>query len=386
MTTYKINDTALEKIQALAEKLSKRAIKLGLAPIAINAIGETWKTNDEGYSWRLTEIEIIGESPVIAGWKFLASLDHTLGNSPVIRSLVEVKSSWRSASPRCVHCNANRVRNHTYVLVNEAGEEKQVGSSCLKDFLGHADPSKVAALFEECGELLDYAQKSDGDFDEERSGKSSRFFDVAKFLAYVALRIRTDGFFISRKMIEEGKASGSTTGQSALTAMFDKSQDKDRPSEKDYELTSLVLDWAANLEPENTYQSNLKAIANSEAIDNSHTGLAASIFPAYNYAHPVVPADKKVSEYFGTVGEKFNLILTVAKTVCLGDSPYNRYDVRWLVTFKDENGNDFSWFTTGDWSTEDEGKKFAVKGTIKEHKEYKGIKQTIITRCKIEEK
>ena len=59
MTTYKINDTALEKIQALAEKLSKRAIKLGLAPIAINAIGETWKTNDEGYSWRLTEIEII---------------------------------------------------------------------------------------------------------------------------------------------------------------------------------------------------------------------------------------------------------------------------------------------------------------------------------------
>ena len=80
------------------------------------------------------------------------------------------------------------------------------------------------------------------------------------------------------------------------------------------------------------------------------------------------------------------MILTVAKTVCLGDSPYNRYDVRWLVTFKDENGNDFSWFTTGDWSTEDEGKKFAVKGTIKEHKEYKGIKQTIITRCKIEEK
>lgn len=29
--------------------------------------------------------------------------------------------------------------------------------------------------------------------------------------------------------------------------------------------------------------------------------------------------------------------------------------------------------------------KVVLKGTIKDHSEYKGIKQTVMTRCKIEE-
>ena len=48
---------------------------------------------------------------------------------------------------------------------------------------------------------------------------------------------------------------------------------------------------------------------------------------------------------------------------------------------KDDSGNVAIWFTSaGDMEV---GKTYRIKGTIKEHSEYKEIKQTILSRCKV---
>ena len=55
---------------------------------------------------------------------------------------------------------------------------------------------------------------------------------------------------------------------------------------------------------------------------------------------------------------------------------------------KDAAGNVYTWKTANNIGYEDaEGvwqkpEEFTIKGTVKEHSEYRGEKQTVLTRCK----
>lgn len=58
------------------------------------------------------------------------------------------------------------------------------------------------------------------------------------------------------------------------------------------------------------------------------------------------------------------------------------YGLTYLHTFV-KDGYTFTWFTSKDLEELEKGDIVTLKGTIKEHKEYKGYKQTVVTRCKI---
>ena len=60
--------------------------------------------------------------------------------------------------------------------------------------------------------------------------------------------------------------------------------------------------------------------------------------------------------------------------------------------FRDDNQNKLIWKTSkslvkwldnGEWFCPTEGDRITLKGTVKAHEEYKGEKQTVLTRCKI---
>ena len=50
----------------------------------------------------------------------------------------------------------------------------------------------------------------------------------------------------------------------------------------------------------------------------------------------------------------------------------------YMYLMTDKDGNKYKW-STSKYFNEDEDVK--LKGTVKEHAEYKGIKQTVLTRC-----
>ena len=93
-------------------------------------------------------------------------------------------------------------------------------------------------------------------------------------------------------------------------------------------------------------------------------------------------AEKKVSilnsVYVGNVGERntFSLVLKFQKRF------ESFYGDKWLNKFVDQNGNDFVYF--GNHMDLEKGEVARIKATIKEHKIYEGVKQTIIQRLKIE--
>jgi hypothetical protein len=82
------------------------------------------------------------------------------------------------------------------------------------------------------------------------------------------------------------------------------------------------------------------------------------------------------SEFIGEIGDRIELTLTVTKAITLE----SYYGTSIMHIMEDDAKNVFVWTTKA--KNFPEGKVVTLRGTIKDHKEYKGIKQTILTRCK----
>lgn len=86
--------------------------------------------------------------------------------------------------------------------------------------------------------------------------------------------------------------------------------------------------------------------------------------------------DSDISEYQGKIGERLELFLTVEKTISL-DSYYGKNTMHIM---RDDSGNCYVWTTAAkSWA---ENSEHYLMGTVKDHKMYKGVKQTILTRCR----
>ena len=88
--------------------------------------------------------------------------------------------------------------------------------------------------------------------------------------------------------------------------------------------------------------------------------------------------EKINSEWVGTVGEK---ILTTVKVMDQKtiDSIYGQTT---LISMRDETGHSFKTFTTSvatDWEI---GRTLNIKGTVKAHNEYRGVKETLLKLVK----
>ncbi len=85
--------------------------------------------------------------------------------------------------------------------------------------------------------------------------------------------------------------------------------------------------------------------------------------------------EPSISEYIGTLGQRLELIVTI-KRVYTSSNYYGAYSI---ITMEDEAGNELVWSTSPrDWK---EGETKKIRGTVKDHKIYRNIKQTLLTRC-----
>lgn len=98
------------------------------------------------------------------------------------------------------------------------------------------------------------------------------------------------------------------------------------------------------------------------------------------------------SDYIGNVKDKIELNLTFTKQF----NYESQYGDIYIYLFKDSSGNVFKWSTStccpivrtdknghNHYFGLEENVVYSVKGTIKEHSEYNGVKQNVLTRCKI---
>lgn len=84
------------------------------------------------------------------------------------------------------------------------------------------------------------------------------------------------------------------------------------------------------------------------------------------------------TEYFGNVNDKVELDLEV---VHIGGYE-TMYGFTTVYTFTDSGSHQFVWKTSSSLGEINAGDSLKLKGTIKAHSEYQGLKQTELTRCK----
>lgn len=81
------------------------------------------------------------------------------------------------------------------------------------------------------------------------------------------------------------------------------------------------------------------------------------------------------SQYQGNIGDRIVVEVTVTKALHLN----GYYGPSTMHIMNDADGNEYVWTTAAkSWA---EGSVKTIRGTIKDHKEYKNTKQTVLTRC-----
>lgn len=96
-------------------------------------------------------------------------------------------------------------------------------------------------------------------------------------------------------------------------------------------------------------------------------------------------ARKAISQYVGNVGDKINAVVTFDHSAYFETHFGWQAMTMYVHTFRDENGNALVWKTSSaSLGNLTEGDAVLLKGSIKEHGEYKDEKQTYLTRCKVE--
>jgi hypothetical protein len=127
------------------KKLQKFAINNGLKPVEIISRKEVIKEvevaniivedrahyqGSDFYPLECLEIEIEGDIPSFNGWTIKAEVfikDDVLACSD---------DDFLPEEMFCEHCETNRKRNKTFILMNQHGTIKQIASSCVKHFVG----------------------------------------------------------------------------------------------------------------------------------------------------------------------------------------------------------------------------------------------------------
>ena len=86
--------------------------------------------------------------------------------------------------------------------------------------------------------------------------------------------------------------------------------------------------------------------------------------------------DPDESQFIGTKDERIEVTATVEKAIPIE----NQYGTSIIHVMRDENNNCFVWITSArHWEV---GSTHHFKGTVKEHKIYRRVRQTVLTRCK----
>lgn len=398
MQQYSIYEGNMERLEKKLNRIANKCKQYG-CEFSYRQVGESFKelTDDNGnkYTARFVLVEAEGTA-LVNGWRFIASVEHTEHGNIINRiGEIEVPERYYTSDASCEHCNSKRFRKDTYIVMNDAtGEFKQVGKSCLNDFTNGMSAEGVAHYISLFDELIQGEVPS--------GGRGEKYYKTETILRFVAETIRHFGYVRTQDsgrstsdrsfdyycVNENGGWMPEKVRQDLKKEMESVGFNED--SSDTIQLVKDSLAWIAEQEEKNNYMHNLKITCSLEYVTGRNLGILASLFPTYNreleYQAEKAEQERKRaaeraseanSQHIGNIGDR--ITVQVQSVVCL-----TSWETEWGITrvykFVDENGNVYTWKTSS-FIAEDEVK--TIKGTVKEHKEFRGIEQTELTRCKV---
>lgn len=396
-----VPDYLLPQVLAIVEKANRRAVKLGVDGFRV-VQGEPYEKEVRDYQGtyfdgpvygpkryvRMIPLTIEGPTIKVPGYTLQGRVDFEDGSIIVnSRPGHELPTKFRSIRPICDHCKSDRQRNAVFVFQADAGDYMQVGRQCLKDFMGYSPEAALWAASEFGGMLDDV----DRELDEGGGGGGSRsqLVDLEEVMTAAAFAVRSVGFF-SRKYADEHNVSPTSANVSAyLFGKEDRSEYLKAVLPGDAEKAKAVIAWVqsewGNKPEQSDYEYNAAELTARKAVHVRRIGLLTSLVAAYDRANEDrVAREKRVNAWVGEVGQRREFVTTFA-----GSNSFDtQFGVMFVMRFESPEGLLVYKGGTPDWAVDANGGKtlkagdvIKFVGTIKEHADYKGTKQTLVSRC-----
>lgn len=328
-------------------------------------------------------VEFTINTPVLKfnGWEFVAVIELT-DEINLVHSNFEIDPMWRETGDRCDHCDLSRGRKTLVVVRHETEGTKIVGKACAKDFIGHDDALTITNLLARIGGLIEM-WRSGGGSSEDMS------FAPVDILDVTVQAIKQFGW-------SPKSGSGTATASIVFDWVFRKrtlladGTDLRHDNPADTATAAAALEWAKTVDAgNNDYLNNLKAVANMPVWTYKRFGLGCSIIAAYERAmgqraereaeaaaRAAAKAALPESSHIGAVKDRLEIEASVTRTRIFD----NAYGETLMVEAVTDSGDIVVWWASSCPSDIKVGVRIVGKATVKDHKEFRGDKQTVVTR------
>lgn len=283
---------------------------------------------------------------------------------------------------RCEHCGTNRRRNKVYVLYNEEdGSKIQIGSTCIDDYLNNQNALKIISNLDAIRKLWQTYTYDENDlgWDGGVGFKYTLAFETETYIAHLVDSIKENGFKIYKRDYMSTKGT-------TYADVIHRCMEQHTPTKEAKELANKIKKHFVELYNSDSYKNDftnkLCYIVNRDYIIEKDFNTATYILDSYKDDERKKKAKENknniTSKWVGEVGNKIENTLKLERSF----TTEGFYGTTYIYNFIDEEGNKYTWFSSKNMKLE-EGNEYKVNGTVKKHQEYKGEKQTVITRCKI---
>ncbi|KVV07390.1 hypothetical protein [Burkholderia ubonensis] len=398
---------AADRLPLLREnlsKLNKRAAKHGVEPfkIELGRYGNQFVENrSEGFAAniRTVEVALTGQRFRLGDYRVMASIDH---KNQAFRTFGDfrIPGQYLACDAQCDHCKTKRDRAKTFLLADKNGDLFHIGSSCIESFTGFAPEFALGAtsVWDQFSDMQEQLEEGD---DGIRNCKLEAASPMLPFLAIVSRMIRRDGW-VSSSTAAANRESGihpiHSTSQGALEELKKLIERVGLEGEIAPNVDAVDVDVAANAlaharasygdvperEAVEAFDANMWSVSAHDAFIDRHAGFAAFIVRKY-HTEVLEPNRAKQfagdSDHVGTVKKREEFEVTLYKKILVEGA----YGTNTLCLMHDQHGNQLRWMASGLTDME-AGKSYRVKATVKKHDEYKGVKQTALSRVSVIDK
>lgn len=375
---YRINEAEYQATLTKIQLINARAIKRGFTGrITLEAKEVTVADID---TFGLEHVEVYydvvlgGEAPSYQGWTFIASLDWDPEAGLIVKTAPGIVSVNRGylVEGWCDHCRKARRRRKAFLVRNDAtGQEVQVGSTCIKDFLGW-DGSIVfineASVAEDLG------------FGGFGSAPDRWGTDYVLSLAWALVKLYgykpASGFERTTKHDVVAVLQPPVHMPPGQRAELERVRDlASEAKQRAAECRTWVL--SEDFQGDNEYVRNLKQIAAADHVSLGNVGILVSAPQAWaRWQERTLIREASTSEWVGTVKERITITVTIASIRYIK----SQWGTTVLYSLKDDRGNIFKWFASREALGDATGKRLTLKATVKKHTEFNGTRQTELTR------
>lgn len=288
----------------------------------------------------------------------------------------------------CDHCHTQRDRTSVLIVRNtDSGETKQVGRSCVKDFLGWStlpvliDPDQAARAIQHGGSL------------------TGANWDLTSVITYSWAVVETHGWVpashAGNRAATKDLVAEAITGRGkhaeGLRASIASNLEQGR------EMAPRIIADLTNAFSESGggYEANMSAILRSGQVHpRKHLGLAVSAVQAWHRQQEHAAADQvraaahqqaadraALQRHAGTVGEP--IVMTGTVTVKRSVDGYRWNSPTQVLLVIDCGDAVAKMITTASWAYQVKlGEQLTVQGTVKAHETYNDVPQTVLVRPK----